>query len=173
MKNLTLSSIVLLLLGLFLFGCASSEMVTKKSLGMKLNNFNTLYFSAESVIPDSLTQEIANFNDTFMKCIKEANMFKDVQLGNFNKAADGTLIVKAEITDINRVGSMSHFLIGMWAGKASMTVDLSFIDSATGNVIGSFEVTGKSGNNAYAGGTGSAIDKTAESIVDLIKINYR
>jgi hypothetical protein len=173
MKKYALFTIAILLPSFFLLGCASSEMVAKKSFEKKLNNYTTLYFSTESAVTEDVTEEIADFEEHFMSRIKEANLFKDSQLGKGENALEGSVKVKAVITDINKLGGVSRALFGAFAGKASMTVELTFIDSATGNIIGNYEITGKSGGSGVSGGTKDAVEKTAESVVELMTQNYQ
>jgi len=162
-----------LLISAFLFiSCASSELLTKKPLETKLNQYSNFVFFAETNVAEDVTEEITDLEVTVMDRVKELNLFASTELGDSTNAKEGSLIVKAIITDINKVSGLTRFLIGAFAGQASMTIDVSFIDAKTGNSIGEFSIKGESGGTGVSGGTSEAIEMTADKIAEVISQNY-
>ncbi|MCK4371914.1 MAG: hypothetical protein KAW61_02155, partial [candidate division Zixibacteria bacterium] len=97
--------------------------------------------------------------------------FDDVWLGPCHENCDGVLQVNAEVTKVKKVGGTERFMLGAFAGKASMTATVVFLEPASLDTLGSYTVTGKSGGTGMSGGTKSAVGKTAQAIVQLISDN--
>ncbi len=91
---------------------------------------------------------------------------KGVMLGDGKNTDEGSLIVRAVITDINTVSGFSKFMWGIFAGEALIALDVSFIDAKTGNSIGEY-------NSTYEGGTTStAMEVAVDRIIEVINENY-
>ncbi len=161
-----------LLFALFLGGCASSEVLVKKPVETKFNQFSNFVLAVESNVTEEVADEITALEVNVMNRVRGLNLFQTTKLGIDENLPEGTLIVKATITDINKVSGTARFFLGAFAGQASMTINMQFIDGATNNVIGEIDVTGKSGGTGYAGGTNEAIDKAAEAVADVVTQNY-
>lgn len=172
MKKYSVMLISTFLFTFFLIGCASSVLLIRKPLETKLNQYSNFIFSAETSVAEDVNEEITDLEVTVINRVKGLNLFKSTELGDGKNAKEGSLIIKAVITDINKVSGTARFFLGAFAGKASMTIDVSFIDAKTGNSIGEFNITGKSGGTGYAGGTSEAIEMTADKIAEVISQNY-
>jgi hypothetical protein len=155
-----------------LAGCAGSQLVTKKPIEGKLGSFSTLYFMAEPDVAEDVSKEITQLEERVISKLKKKGLFKDVQLGDVADSSAGTLQIKATISEIKKVSGTQRFFGGAFAGKAYMLVEVAFIDVAAGKTIGSYSIKGKSGGTGMSGGTGEAIWKTGDAIVDLISNNY-
>ena len=118
------------------------------------------------------TGEITNLEERVIKKLKEKNLFQNIQLGEVTDSSGGTLQAKATISEIKKVSDTQRFFGGAFAGKASMMIELTFIDIAAGKTIGTYTITGKSGGTGMSGGTRDAIYKTGDEIVALIVNNY-
>ena len=59
-------------------------------------------------------------------------------------------------------------MLGAAAGRASMTTEITLVDSSTGRTLGSYTVIRQSGGSGLAGGTSEAVTKTAEAIAGSI-----
>ena len=66
----------------------------------------------------------------------------------------------------------ARFMLGAFAGKATMTTDVDFIDAASGKTLGSYSIKGKSGGTGVSGGTSDAVKKAAEGIAQVISENF-
>jgi hypothetical protein len=79
------------------------------------------------------------------------------------------LKVNTTITKSDTVHTIYRGLGGALAGQAAFEVDISLMDSKTGNIIGEAKAEGKSSaGHAYAGGTGQAVEFLADEIVGFI-----
>jgi hypothetical protein len=76
------------------------------------------------------------------------------------------------VSEIDKVGRAKRLFLREWAGRASLTADVEYIDGNTGIVMGRYEVVGRSGNNEFTGVTGRAVEKTAEAIVAVMAEGY-
>ena len=76
------------------------------------------------------------------------------------------------ISEIKKVSGAKRFSLGSFAGRAKIKADITFIDAEAQVTIGSYTITGESGNTDFSGGTGDAIEKTSEAIVEIIQENY-
>jgi len=172
MKSLKFHLISLAVIISILAGCAGSQLVTQKPIEIKLASFSTLYFMAEPNVAEDVTKEITQLEERVISKLKKKDLFKNVELGNVADSSAGTLQVKATISEIKKVSNTQRFFGGAFAGKASMLVEVAFIDVAAGKTIGSYSIQGKSGGTGVSGGTGEAIWKTGDAIVELISNNY-
>lgn len=172
MKRFIYNLAVLLTLVAIIVGCASSELVVRKPLETKLNQYSKFIFNAESNVTEDVAEEIASLEELAINRVIELNLFKTTELGSGENADDGSLVVKAVITEINKVSGLTRFLIGAFAGKASMTIDITFHDAKTGVLLGEYDITGKSGGTGYAGGTNEAISMAVDKIAEVLSQNY-
>ena len=108
-----------------------------------------------------------------MQRISELNIFRSIQFARDCEKSEGCLLVRVTISEIKKVSGAKRFSLGSLAGRAKMKADITLIDAATQETIGSYTVTGESGNSDFSGGTGEAVRKTSEAIVEVIQENYR
>ena len=164
----------LIVLHIVLAGCtASHKMVSLQPSESDLRSYSAVVLSVESNVADDVQKEMTDLERLAVAKIKALNIFQSVQLGNGERAPAGTLIVKASISKIRKVSGTSRFMTGAFAGRASMTVDITFSDSVTKESIGSYSITGQSGGTGVSGGTSDAVNKAAEGIADLLAKNYK
>jgi hypothetical protein len=162
-----------LLVVILVAGCTSTFQMTPKSpLNAKLNNYNKVYLSVESNVTDDVEKELSDLRGLTLSKILSLNAFNKVQLASatdvYNK---GSLLLKVTISDVRKVSGANRFMLGAFAGKASMNVYIEFIDALKNKSIGSYTATGSSGGTGYSGGTSDAVKKTVEAIMDVIKNN--
>ena len=119
-----------------------------------------------------MKKELSDLRGLTVSRILSMNAFKRVQLASESDIYDeGSLLINVSISKIRKVGKATRFMIGAFAGKASMDVDITFIDDSNNKVLGSYTATGSSGGTGLSGGTSDAVEKTSEAIVDVIKNN--
>ena len=163
--------VVVVMLGLLLLGCAGSQVLVVRPFEGKLAPYSTLYFSTASSVFEDVTQEMTDLEEEVTSQVRELGMFDNVWLGPCSENCDGVLQVNAEVTKVKKIGGTKRFMMGAFAGKASMTVTVVFLEPASLNTLGTYAVTGKSGGTGMSGGTKSAVGKTAQAIVQLIRDN--
>lgn len=157
-----------------LVGCSSrSTMVTVQPLVANLGTYSSVVLSVQSAVTDDVKKEMSDLEGLALSKIKALNLFQNTQLGDGTGAQPGTLIVKASITKIKKVSGTTRFLLGAFAGRASMTTDVLVIDAADGKTLGSYSITGQSGGTGVSGGTSDAVQKAAEGIADILLKNYK
>lgn len=163
----------LVAIGLLLqVGCAGSKSLAVRPIESKLSAFTTIYFSTESSIVEDVSQQMDDLEVEFLERLNKEGYFPSALLGTCTENCEKALIIKAVVSSVKKVSGTSRFFLGAFAGKASLTTEVTFIDGGTGATIGSYEVTGKSGGTGYSGGTGDAVKKTAKAIVKLIRENF-
>jgi hypothetical protein len=126
-----------------------------------------------SNVAEDVEKERTDLEGLALAKIKALNMFQSVQLGDGAGAQAGTLIATASISKIKKVGGVKRFFMGAFAGRASMTTDIMFVDGESQREIGSYSITGQSGGTGVSGGTSDAVKKAAEGIADLLAKNYK
>ena len=119
-----------------------------------------------------MEKEITDLEYMVANNIKELNIFQDVTLGDYSETSESTLLVKLSIMKIKKVGGFERFMLGAFAGKASMTTDVVFVDAASGKELGSYSVTGQSGGTGVSGGTSDAVREAAEGVAKVISENF-
>ena len=167
-----LNLIVVFILALLFAGCGGSTMEVKQPLEKSLSPFTHFAFSCETNVAEDVTEEITELEERVAEEVKSLALFDSVELGSDKEFPPGTLQVTATIMEIEKVSEGERFLLGAFAGQASMTIDVIFEDAATGETLGSFSITGESGGTGLSGGTSQAIDETATAIRDLIREHY-
>ncbi len=172
---LRVSHAVLLIWGtcIILAGCAGSHLIAVHPFEQKLNPYRAVYFSTESMTVEDINKEIFTLEEQVVTRLKNMAIFEQALLGECENQCEKALNVKAVITGIKKVSGSARFWGGAFAGKASLTADVIFADGVTGDTLGVYTVTGKSGGTGVSGGTESAVKKTAQAITELIYTNYQ
>jgi hypothetical protein len=153
-------------------GCsARSKLTPRRPLDARLGSYSSVLVSVESRVTEDAQKELSDLEGLVVSRVKSLNAFESVQLGAGADPPPGALLVNITISRLKKVGGTKRFMLGAFAGRASMSADVSFADAASGKVLGAFTVTGESGGSGYAGGTRDAVEKTAQGIADLISRN--
>lgn len=124
--------------------------------------------SVESNVSDDVSQEIARLEVELVDRFRALDAVSRISLGDLPERHEDAVLVCVTITGIRKVGRTRRFFLGEMAGRASMTADVEFVDGGNGNVLGHYEVVGKSGNTRFFGVTGDAVEKTAEAILSVM-----
>ena len=151
-------------------GCAArSKAVTLQPVTADMSQYKTVVISVESRVPADVSKEKIDLEGQIVSRVKALNRFSNVQLrtGDVPPTPE-TLVVNVGITHIKKVGGTKRFMLGAAAGRASMTTEITLVDSSTGKTLGSYTVTGQSGGSGLAGGTSDAVVKTAEAVAGLL-----
>jgi hypothetical protein len=166
MKRMRIMTVAVVIL--FLSGCAGSSMLVRQSLKKDLTPYRILNFAVDSKLAEDVSEEQSNLEAEVAARVKKLNFFSSVELGEPKDSSMDRLFVKATISDIRKVSGTARFLAGAFAGQASLTTDVLFIDLVAKDTLGSFQVKGQSGGTGLSGGTGDAVKKCAQGLVDLI-----
>jgi hypothetical protein len=161
---------ILAMIGSAASGCAArSKAVTLQPVTGDMSRYNAVLISVESRVSGDVTKEKSALEGLTVSSVKALNRFSSVQLKTGDVApTPETLVVNVGITHLKKVGGKKRFMLGLAAGRASMTTDITLVDSSTGATVGSYTVTGQSGGSRLAGGTSDAVTKTAEAVAGLL-----
>ncbi len=155
-------------------GCsARSKMVPNLALETDLSRYPICVFSVEAQMMEDMNKELNELKSRILQRISELNIFRSIQFARACEKSEGCLLVKVTISEIKKVSGPKRFFLGSLAGRAKMKADITLIDATTQETIGSYTVTGESGNTDFSGGTGEAVRKTSEALVEVIQENYR
>jgi len=117
-------------------------------------------------------EEVLQVEAAVIGYLQDAELFDEVFSQRDFPDAKSDLQLTAEITWLKRVSGGDRFWLGALAGRAMISVDVEFIETSSGNVIGAFVADGKSsGGTAFAGTTQEAIDRVIEKIDEFIEVN--
>lgn len=158
---------------IIIMACGGSQMTPIRPFEHKLNPYSALYFSAEPFVTEDIDQEMADLEEQIIKKVNDSAFFILTRLGRCEDDCDNALNVVAVITDIKKVSSSGRFFGGAFAGKARLAAEVYFTDGKTGDTLGVYSVSGKSGGTGMAGGTETAVRRTGEEIFKLISENYK
>jgi hypothetical protein len=156
-----------------LCGCASTGSI-KQTQGVttKLSTYKVVKIETSSAVPDSMP-ELTQLETSLIAQLRDAVIFQKVFLQASAPELAADLNLKVNINDLKRVGVASRLILGGLAGRATVSVDVTLVDIASGNTLGSFTAEGKSsGGTAFAGLTPQAIDQVAAQIVAQIKTQF-
>jgi len=153
-------------------GCSDTNQ-TKPNLALNTgdNKYPVCTFSVESTVNEDLDKELIELKSEILKRVSHLDIFRNIQFTKDYEKAEGCLLVIVSISEIKKVSGSKRFSLGTMAGRAKIKADITFIDAAEQETIGSYTITGKSGNSDFSGGTGEAIRKTAEAVVEIIQEN--
>ncbi len=166
-------SILVMTTVLLVLGCAGSQILVVRPMEKETARHSTLYFSTGSSVFDDVSREMSDLEEEVASKIKESGMFRRVWLGECAHDCDSALYVRADVTKIKKVSGTERFFLGVFAGRASMTVTVVVVEPSSLDTLGSFTVIGKSGGTGLSGGTKSAVHNAAEAIVDLIQMECK
>lgn len=153
--------------------CGGSQMTPIRPFEQRLNPYTAFYFAVVPDIFEDIDREMAELEEQVIQKVNDSAFFIVTQPGKCTTDCNQALNVVAIITDIRKVSSTGRFFGGVFAGKARMAADIYFTDGKTGDTLAIYNVSGKSGGTALAGGTETAVRRTAEEIFELIAGNYR
>jgi hypothetical protein len=108
-------------------------------------------FETSAEFAKDYPNEIQECQANTISALKEKNFYQAVESGNAAMTRrDGTLLVKAKVTDMRIVSLHARMLGGaLFAGSSFMEVDLTLIDATTNTVVREKKLS--STNNPWAG----------------------
>lgn len=172
-SSMSARSAMLLIVLAICAGCtAQSKMVAIDPLDTDLSPYVLVVLSVQPGVAEDVEKEISNLEYYTAKEINKLEIFEKVELSDLPGSSEGTLFIRIVISQIKKVSDGERFWGGAFAGRASMTTEISFIDAASRKTLGSYTVTGESGGMGVSGGTGEAVRETAKGIADVISKNF-
>ena len=154
-------------------GCGYGKNFPVEPLQQSLTAYKQVFFSAQTGLAEDISKQITYMEERTVKKLNGTKLFQEVAVGDCKVNCDGTLMVKADITDIKKVSEGARFFLGMFAGSAWIKAKVSLIEASTARVIGTYDVEGNSGSSGFSGGTNSAVNKAVDEIIKIVKENCR
>lgn len=163
--------LAVLLVGVLpLCGCASSgQTLNAQAPTTKLSAYKSVVVNVTSSVPDT-SRETLQLESMIVSTLNTAKTFPAVSGGS--AGGTGELRVNAVITDLRRVSSGARVMLGAFAGRGNMTVDVKLVDTRDGKTVGSFTSQGtSSGGTVFSGTTDQAVELAARQIVEFLRQN--
>lgn len=157
----------LLLLTLFISGCASQSII-KTEKDFKLRNYKTVSVNVKSSLSscdEECDKEIKNIETLLIGKIKETALFEIVSA----EIQNPELTINIRITELRIVRAKDRFLYGSLAGRAKVAGTIELFDHTSNEILGKFIVEGiSSGGTVFAGTTKQAEEKFIEQLINFI-----
>lgn len=165
----------LLILPLLGAGCASSgKSAIQQPLSVKLGQFRSATVEVTSTLsksPDRLDEFMVQLESRIIAKLRARSAFEKVS-ASAAKDSTANLEIQVIITSIRNVTTFDRVMWGAFAGQATSKVTINFKEHASGKLIGSGEIEGKSsGGSVMAGTTIEAVDRVADEVVRLVVEN--
>jgi hypothetical protein len=158
-------------------GCASSRMVVVEPLSAGLSSYDSVSVAVECHLPRNLEEELSRLQQRIIAGIVDQGVFASVLPDDGAGHTDATLLVKVRIVDIAKVGrgerleAESYLGVQSYGGdKAMLHSVVSFVDGASGDVLGKYSIMYQSSPGLLASGatTGDLIEKTAKRVAAVV-----
>ncbi len=165
----------LLILPLLGTGCASSgKSAIQQPLSVKLGQFESATVEVKSALsksPDRMDDFIVQLESRIIAKLRARSAFEKVY-ASAAKDSTADLEIQVIITSIRDVDTFDRVMWGAFAGQAKSKATVNFKEHASGKLIGSGEIEGKSsGGSVMAGTTIEAVDRVADEVVRLVVEN--
>jgi len=133
-------------------------------------NYKKAAVSVSSEVSDA-KKEVNNLENLILARLKGREIFDDVYLGWMPSASNADLGINIKIVEMKRVSRVKRFVLGILAGRSSVTVDINLIDLITQETIGNFRTKGQSaaGSSIDSGTTLESISPIADKLVEFIQ----
>jgi len=159
---------LLSLLALFT-GCANVAMIPVQTMKpMTEFPYDGVVLDIAPATAEDTREQTNDLEIYVAKAIGDIEQIPEVRLAHPEVETGNALLVKVAVKGIRKVSGTARFFLGAFAGSASMNTEVTFIDGPTDELLGIYEITGKSGSSGMSGGTDDAVVQTADGIVDII-----
>ena len=171
MSMVTRAAVVLVSGSLVVSGCAKSTMMPIRALADDPKPYTSVSVSVETKVAEDVGKEISELQGEIVSKTREMKRFQEVTLAGSTPPTEG-LWVKANVIGVRKVGGGMRFLIGAFAGRASLVTDVEFVDAATGQSLGSYSFKEETGSSGMAGTTTDSVRKTAKAIAKFLADHF-
>lgn len=170
MKLRTREAVLLLTVISLLAGCASTgQTVAAAPPVTKLSAYDSVVVNVTSSVPET-SRETVQLESMIISSLRDSNLFRNVTAAS--AGGKGDLRIDAVISDLRKVSGAKRALLGGFAGRGNMVVDVKLVDAKSNNAVGTFTAKGTtSGGTVFAGTTEQAIELAAREIVEYIQKN--
>jgi hypothetical protein len=158
-----------------LMSCAASnESIITTPITMKLSQYKDIMVSVTTSVANPISDEEKDLLvNEISKGLELTGKFQQVKVPDPSGQITCELLVKAEVTKINRVSRAARVMVGGLAGQASVELQVKLVDPKDDKLIGETNVTGKSsGGTIFAGTTEDAIKEGAKGAVAFVVSSF-
>ncbi len=160
---------------LFVTGCASTGQSTiSQPLAVKLSQFKSAMVEVKSDVPNppaKLDEFMEQLQIRIIVKLREQKAFEKIY-SQAETDSHADLRITVIITKVRDVDNFNRVMWGALAGQARTEAKVEFTDPATGTLIGSGDIVGKSSNGTvFSGTTTEAVDRVADEVAKLVEQN--
>jgi hypothetical protein len=160
---------------LFATGCASTGNSTiNQPFTAKLNQFKSATVEVKSTVanpPEKLDEFLEQLQIRTIVKLREAKAFEKIY-SQAETDSHSDLRITVIITNVRDVDNFNRVMWGAFAGQAKTEATIEFNEQATGKLIGSGKIEGKSSNGTiFSGTTPEAVDRVADEVVKIVEEN--
>ena len=164
-------SLSLLFASFSLVHCASSgQTLNATPPSTKLGNYKRIVVNVTSSVEEASTETV-QIENMIISSLRNMNAFQSVTSAS-SGSTDGDLRLNANISDMRKVSGGKRAVLGAFAGRGNLVVDVKLVDARTSNQVGAFTAQGTtSGGTVFAGTTEQAIELAVKQIADYVHSN--
>lgn len=152
---------------LALASCAGTTQIEREPVTAALTRYQAIALTVDETVDEDVTEEMKELQERVVAAVESLHSFTKVTAADAATAPQPCLRVEATIKKVRKVSDSARFWSGAFAGKASLTAEVRFLDEA-GTSLGCYEITGTSGSTGFSGGTGDAVANVAKDVASLI-----
>jgi hypothetical protein len=159
----------------FTTGCASSGKYSmRQPLSVKLALFKSAIIEVKSSLPknpEKLDEFKVQLESRIIAKLRERKAFEKIYPAAANDQPS-ELHILVIITAVRDIDNYTRVMWGAFAGQANTQVTVELREKASGKLLGSAEIEGKSsGGSVFAGTTTEAVDRVADQVIQLVTEN--
>jgi hypothetical protein len=156
-------------------GCASTGNSTiDQPFSVKLSQFKSAKVEVKSTAanpPEKIDEFLEQLESRIIVKLRDSQTFEKIY-SSAETDSHGDLRIIVTITKIRDIDNFDRVMFGALAGQAKTTATVEIKDEATGKLIGSGQIEGKSSNGTVLSGTTpEAVDRVADEVTDIIRKN--
>lgn len=160
---------------LFVTGCASTGSSTiNQPVSVKLSHFKSATVEVKSSMtntPERLDEFMVQLENRIIAKLRARRAFEKIY-SQAETDSHSDLQIILILTKVRDVDNFDRVMWGALAGQAKTEATLELREQATGNLIGSGKIEGKSSNGTvFSGTTTEAVDRVADQVVNLVEQN--
>ena len=156
-------------------GCASTGNSTiDQPFSVKLGQYKSAKVEVKSTAanrPEKIDEFLEQLESRIIVKLRDMQTFEKIY-SNADTDSHAELHIVVTITKIRDIDNYDRVMFGALAGQAKTTAMVEIKDEATGRLIGSGQIEGKSSNGTVLSGTTpQAVDRVADEVTNIIRKN--
>lgn len=151
-------------------GCGPTGKIIKSTKPIsKLSSYSFLIVEVTSETEKCKESIMEQLEGSIVNQLREMKIFDRVfsKRMTLEKTFDAKIFVT--VTRFRGVSNTARALLGLLAGKASITAKVQFMDLGTEKILTDAVIVGKSGGLAYSGGTSQGTERLAQQVAKFVR----